>query len=187
MKNIFLIFIALFTLLHAETPEVVETVYSTKQQALKTIFKGSTQVSTVNMVLSPSMNQSIQSRLGWSYPETSYTIYEGVKEDKALGYALVMDEMGKHYPMTFMVQIKPDMTVGKVVFMVYRETVGAEVRKNRFLKQFKNKSSLDTLTVDSDINGISGATISSWAVTAGVKKALIIIEETMQNATKEKS
>ena len=42
--------------------------------------------------------------------------------------------------------------------------------------------------VDSDINGISGATISSWAVTAGVKKALIMMEEvTQEDASKKES
>ena len=51
-----------------------------------------------------------------------------------VGYALVMDEMGKHYPMTFMVHIKPDMTVGNVVFMIYRERIGAEVREKAFFK-----------------------------------------------------
>ena len=30
---------------------------------------------------------------------------------------------------------------------------------------------------DYDIMGLSGATISSWSITAGAKKALIIIED----------
>lgn len=187
MKKLLLLLITLITMVHGASPEVVETVYSTKEQALNKIFKGNCDISSVNMSLQPSLNNIIQTRLGWSYSETAYTIYHAQNNNESRGYALVMNEMGKHHPMTFMVHIKPDFTVGDVVFMVYRERIGAEVRKKRFLKQFKSKSSTDNLMVDSDINGISGATISSWAVTAGVKKALIIVEETIQNVTQEKS
>jgi electron transport complex protein RnfG len=60
--------------------------------------------------------------------------------------------------------------------MVYREKIGSNVRKKRFLKQYKGKTKDDPLMVDYDIMGISGATISSWSIASGAKKALIMLE-----------
>ena len=50
----------------------------------------------------------------------------------------------------------------------------------RFLKQFIAKKSHDPVQVDQDIMGITGATVSSWAMASGVKKALIMTEELVQ-------
>ncbi|WP_231099301.1 FMN-binding protein, partial [Streptobacillus moniliformis] len=52
-----------------------------------------------------------------------------------------------------------------------------DVKRKRFLNQFKNKNSKDAIEVNVDIVHLTGATISSWSVTAGVKKAVVLTEE----------
>ena len=59
--------------------------------------------------------------------------------------------------------------------MVYREDYGSDVRKRRFLKQFRGKSSTDPISVNNDITSISGATMSSYAIANGVREALELI------------
>ena len=76
-----------------------------------------------------------------------------------------------------MVAFTPQKQVKSVQVLVYRERVGSNVRQPNFLKQFISKSSQDSLSVGNDINGITGATMSSWAISAGVKKAAVIVEE----------
>ena len=109
-------------------------------------------------------------------------MYEGFSGSKSLGYALVLDEQGKYQPITIMTCIDSDYKVKDVVLMVYREKIGSEVRKKRFTKQFVNKSSKDKLKVNMDINGISGATISSYSMANAVKKSIAITEELFKNS-----
>jgi len=70
-----------------------------------------------------------------------------------------------------------DAKVIDVMIMIYREKIGSKVRKKRFLKQFFGKNTDTPLQIDYDIDGISGATVSSWAVASGVKKGLYIAQE----------
>jgi hypothetical protein len=56
--------------------------------------------------------------------------------------------------------------------LVYREPYGGEVAYESWRRQFRGKTAQDTLDVGRQIRGISGATISVNAVTAGVRRAL---------------
>ena len=170
--------------IYASESKPYEAVYLTTSEALSAIFPKATTIVTTNFMYTPSINETIEERLGWSVPERSQLIYLAYKETKLKGYALIIDELGKHEPITSIVGVTPKFKVSRVAVMVYREHYGAEVRKNRFLKQFKSKTSNDTLAVDDDIDGISGATISSWSLTATVKKAIIITEEFVKHESK---
>ncbi|MFT5234146.1 MAG: Na+-translocating ferredoxin:NAD+ oxidoreductase RnfG subunit, partial [Candidatus Krumholzibacteriia bacterium] len=79
-------------------------------------------------------------------------------------------------PITFLVQVKPDFSVEMVLVMVYRESRGDGVKRQRFLKQFRKKDSADHLRLNRDIVAVSGATMSSRGITAGVKKVLNLVE-----------
>jgi len=58
--------------------------------------------------------------------------------------------------------------------LVYRESHGSEVHRKAFVKQYLGKTVKDPVMVGRDIKHITGATLSSRAVSKGVKKALIL-------------
>ena len=93
-----------------------------------------------------------------------------------LGYALVGDEVGKYRPITFLVGLDPTFQVEGVVVMVYRESRGGQVRRSRFLSQYRGKSSVDPVRINRDIINISGATMSVRALNVGVRQAVILVE-----------
>ena len=181
---LFLIFFSFIcaTINAQSDPILLETRYYTTEQALGKLFPNADKVVSKNIQINIKQKNIIQNRLGWKIHEKEYTLYKAFKNKEISGYAIILDEMGKHYPITFITRISPHYHVDDVMVLVYREPYGDKVRKNRFLKQFKQKTSKNHIRVDDDIDGITGATISSWAMAAGVKKALIIIEE----LTKEK-
>jgi electron transport complex protein RnfG len=92
---------------------------------------------------------------------------------------LILDEVGKHFPITFIVSMDSKATVDQVAIMTYREKRGDAVKRKRFLNQFKNKGVNDSMEVNNDIISLTGATISSWSVASGVKKAVVLTEELM--------
>ena len=181
MKRFYLLlFFVLFSLVaqhSAEQPEYIEQVYYSTDQALSKAFPNANSFELEAVSLSQEKINLIQQRLGRQINQSQIVIYNARKDSELLGYALILEELGKYYPITFLTSITSDFAVKEVVLMVYREKIGKSVRKNRFLKQFKQKRSDDPIMVDNDIIGVTGATLSSWAIAAGVKRALVLTEE----------
>ena len=95
------------------------------------------------------------------------------KADALLGYAIVGDAMGKDQPITYLVAVDTALQLLDVDILVYREEHGGEVTYESWRKQFRGKHPGDGLQVGREIRGISGATISVNAVTAGIRERLV--------------
>lgn len=89
-----------------------------------------------------------------------------------LGYAEVGNAMGKDQPITYLVAVDTALQMLDVDILVYREEYGGEVAYESWRKQFRGKRPGDPMQVGREIRGISGATISTNAVTAGIRKML---------------
>ena len=115
-------------------------------------------------------------RLGRKLSEESFTFYEGLQSGRVVGHAVVLDEVGKHFPITFIVGLTQEGAVREVAVMIYREKRGDAVKRRRFLNQFKDKTAQDPIMVNRDIVHLTGATVSSWSLAAGVKKAIVLFD-----------
>jgi Na+-translocating ferredoxin:NAD+ oxidoreductase RnfG subunit len=92
-----------------------------------------------------------------------------------LGYAVVDDVRGKDQLITYLVTVTPELVIKDVEILIYRESYGGEVRNSSWLRQFFNKRPGDELRPGREIRSITGATISSRAVTLGVKRVLSLL------------
>jgi Na+-translocating ferredoxin:NAD+ oxidoreductase RnfG subunit len=156
----------------AEEEEYVERVFLTKKQALKLAFPGVKKVKKKKVWLTDTQSAAIQKILGdqIDYKERRVTHYFGLDgSDKPMGAMIIGNEIGRSYPITFMVVINLDGTVKDVEIMVYREPHGWEVRFESFMSQFFGRDAIDPFD---DINNITGATLSVRSMTKGVKKAV---------------
>lgn len=158
-------------------PEFIEQTFLTEDAALKSVFPSSTKIEKKVRVLSPAEKQRIEMRLGWKLAESTITVFQGFKENMPQGWAVITEEIGKFKPITFVVKVSNEGKVERVEVLVYREPVGSEVRMQRFTRQFKGKNVKDRLRINRDILNITGATMSVQAMTAGVKKVLVILDE----------
>ena len=84
----------------------------------------------------------------------------------------VASEIGKYLPFEFVVALDGSGHVKDVVVLNYRESRGGEVRRERFIAQYRGKNVTSPVRLNRDILGIAGATLSAWAVNRGVKKTL---------------
>jgi electron transport complex protein RnfG len=112
--------------------------------------------------------------------------YEGIKDGKAVGY--IASTYGKGYSsyISILVAVDPALKVKQISILDHGETpgLGDEIEQEYFRKRFEGKS-LDQLVVvkvegTDKIQAISGATISSRAVTNGVKEAVKLLKEKYQ-------
>ena len=89
----------------------------------------------------------------------------------------ILDEIGKERDITTAIVINNNK-VAKVEVLIYRESRGGQVQNSRFTQQYNNKTSTNNFT--KEIDSISGATLSVYALNKQVRMALWL----NQNITK---
>lgn len=97
-------------------------------------------------------------------------VWRAVAGGNALGFFVFDRVIGKHLYIDYAVALEAGGRIRRVDILQYRESYGDEVRSPSWLAQFVGKTSASPLKVGSDIRNISGATLSSYHVTEGVKR-----------------
>lgn len=147
---------------------------STRSQALKNAFGSGCSFVKKTKVLSGSKLAYVKSKLGNRVGSHTVTFYFAVKNGREIGAGIVNTEPGKWGPVQFFVALRKNGRVKHVEVMAYSEKRGRPIARRNFLRQFNGKSANSGFQVNSDIRGISGATISSRAAAFAVKKCVIL-------------
>ena len=101
--------------------------------------------------------------------------YEISSSDSLVGYAILDNVLGKVKPITFLMIFNSDYSIKSVDIIKYREQYGGAVERREWLDQFSGKTLSSGLELDTDIDGISGATISVKTIIKGVNRLLYFI------------
>lgn len=150
-----------------------QEVLLTREQALHEIFPEMARVELERRPIADQTREALEQSLGRNLPEREIEVIRVFGGDGSLrGYAVVAEEIGKYRPITFMVGVTPDVSVRDVAVMAYRESRGGDVKRRRFLAQYRGKRPTDPIDSNRDIINISGATISVRSLNAGVKRVL---------------
>jgi hypothetical protein len=148
--------------------------FLSEQEAPRAVFPDADRFVRLDVESTPALRERMTARLDGTQPslwEERYAVFTASRGDAALGRAVVIEEIGKHRPITFMVGLRPDGSVQDVAVMAYREAYGGEVRTQRFLRQYRGKAPADPLRNGQDIKNIAGATLSVDAASRAVRKA----------------
>ncbi len=151
-----------------------ETVSLKPSEALRIIFKDSQEVISEKKTLMPEDKARFEKEMGQPISKDTWNFYVARTGSRVDGYAVIDNEVGKTEPITFLTAITPDGRIRAVEVLVYREPIGGEVKDQRFLKQYQGKTMADPVRTGQDINNISGATLSSRAISRGVKRDLLL-------------
>ncbi len=151
-------------------------IFLDEKQASETVLRGCDSIAREERSITPGERAQLEKTTGLRFPIPKHTFFIGKRNGAPCGTAVVMNEIGKSEPITFMVGVDKDGKVADVALMVFRESRGGEVREPRFTRQFKGKKLKDPIRVNQDIMSYTGATLSSEAVARGVKKALALVE-----------
>ncbi len=167
----------LASMIRAQPGPRVQEEYLTEQQALEQLFGDDSTLEWVDIPLDESLRKRVETRLERRLFEKAFRVVRSRRGEELLGYAVVTEEIGKYRPITFVVGVTPRSKVSRVAVMVYREHVGNDVKRRRFLAQFDGKTAQDSLRLNRDVINISGATLSVRAVTRGTRKILHVVDE----------
>ncbi|MFN8628700.1 MAG: FMN-binding protein [Candidatus Binatia bacterium] len=154
-----------------------EGVFLSEEEAPKTVFPRADRIERRVVPATAELRAQMRAVLGRVQPsvwEDQYVTLSAWQRERWLGCAVIVEEIGKHRPITFVVGVQPDGRVADVAVMAYREAYGGEVRNTRFLAQYRGKSSSDALQPYVDIKNIAGATLSVEAAGRAVKKGVAV-------------
>ena len=116
--------------------------------------------------------------------------YEAKKGNDSIGY--IASTFGKGYSsyISILVAVAPDMKVKKISILGHGETpgLGDEIEQEYFKKRYEGKSleQIEVVKIEGTdkVLAISGATISSRAVTNGVREAVKLMKGKYQEGQK---
>lgn len=150
------------------------TVYWELPALLTSFFPGADRVSFAKVALSQQERAALTKTIGRTV-RADWTIFVATKAGQVTGYAVVDEVRGMHEPITYATRFTPAGAISRMEVMRYREAYGSEVREQRFLSQFNGKTSASPMLPGRDIAAISGATISSHAVTRGAEETAAVV------------
>ncbi len=89
-----------------------------------------------------------------------------------MGYAFVDQAPSKTAEFDYLVIFDKELKVITSRVLVYREEYGGEIGSNRWLRQFEGKKGGDRVSPKTNIDAISGATISVRSMTRSMDNLL---------------
>jgi thiamine biosynthesis lipoprotein len=149
-------------------------VYMSREEALRSLMPEAEGFKEETVSLSDGQRERLAALINGRVSETEVMFWVGEQAGRAVGYATVLNVVGKEQPITFMVAVAADGRVRGVQVLTYRESQGSEIRSKRFLEQFTGKTLGAPLKLGRDVDGISGASLSSRSTAYAVRKALAL-------------
>ena len=164
--------------MRAASATAQEGIFLQAEEAPRQLFPEGTAVEDRTVASTPDLQLRVRALLGRSPTiwEAAYRIFTVKRTASLLGFVIVVEEIGKHRPITYAVAVNADGTIHDAAVLAYREPYGGEVREHRFLRQYMGKGLVSPLRPYQDIRNISGATLSVEATGRAVKKAIAVLK-----------
>ena len=145
------------------------------EEALSRVFQEYSTISSTELTATEEMAQAALDNEG-----TLSTVYEVQSGGETVGYGVKVVAGGSQGNIEMIVGLDTEGTVTGVSVVDHSETSGIGDRvmnnENGVLDQFVGKSAADgTLAVGTNVDAISGATVSSRGVTKGVNAAIAVV------------
>jgi hypothetical protein len=151
----------------------IATVYHSRDEALKLAFPDADRVEPKEFFLTPAQRTDIEAQAKSQLDSALLTVYIGYRGAHPSGYAIFDTHIVRTLPETFMVVLAPDgNVVGTYLLAFYEPPEYAP--QERWLEQFRGATLSNELRVGRGIAGITGSTLTSEAVTGGLRRALAI-------------
>lgn len=160
-----------YTLSHAK-------VYIKAEEALKNAFPEAADIERKTLFLTDADIKRIEEASGAEMESKLfiyYTAYTTAGKTGIAGYAVIGSQIIRTKPAVYMIKIRPDLVIDDVEILAFSEPE-EYLPSRRWLDQFIGKKLGGRLWINRDIQAISGATLTSYALTREARKALAVFE-----------
>jgi Na+-translocating ferredoxin:NAD+ oxidoreductase RnfG subunit len=157
--------------------------FTTPQALLSQRFRSSERVTFIKVRPDAAQRRALEARLGRALPKPEYMFFVATSHGQPDGYALFDDQLGQHEPISFATFFNAEGEITRVEVVAYREPYGDGIRAERFRKQFVGRTGQSQFRAGTDIDAISGATISSRSMCVGVERAALLFDVAVRGAS----
>jgi hypothetical protein len=165
--------LVLTTLALLWSPPAAAVKYMSLKQAVTKFTPKGTKVVKVTKTLTAEQKARLKADYGWSPDKDSYTFYVGKDAaGEAKVYVVVVPELINTCFHKYAVGMTPDGEVIETLIVELSCPRAFPIKRKTFLKQFSHKTHADALTIRADIDGVTGATLSSEATAQATRKAV---------------
>jgi Na+-translocating ferredoxin:NAD+ oxidoreductase RnfG subunit len=140
-------------------------IYMSDEQAVALLMPQKTLKKT-EIELTPEEVKAIEKSSGQEVRSKKLKVWKNEND-----FVFIDQVLGKHEFITYAVGLSQAKVTG-IEILEYRETYGQQIKKPEWRAQFAGKNISSKLKLNDDIQNLSGATLSSSHVTAGVKRVL---------------
>jgi hypothetical protein len=147
-------------------------VFHSQQEALELAFPGA-ELREKTWVLSAAQQAEIETLSRSQLESSIVTLHAGWMDGQLRGHAFIEVHNVRTKAEAFMVVIDPQGVVQTVMVLAFHEPLDY-LPTDRWFEQFGGKTLDDGMRVGRDIHGVVGATLSTRAVSQGVRRALAI-------------
>ena len=141
------------------------------------IFHPDSQFTTIALNFDKTVLKKIKSAAGVRVKQKRIQAWKVQRDKRDMGWFFIDKVIGKHELITYAIAIDTHNLIKGLEIIEYLETHGGEVQQQKWRQQFIGKNLVNSrLKLGKDIDGISGATLSSRNITDGVRKLLLIKE-----------
>jgi len=144
-----------------------------KDEALALAFPEAERVEERVVLLTAAQKAEVERRAGSALESQLWTIHVGWRGGAVLGYAIIDTHVVRTLPEAFMVVLEPNGAVRRVEILAFYEPP-EYMPSGRWIAQFEGRALDADLALRRGIQGITGATLSATAMTAGVRRALAL-------------
>ncbi|MDX1648513.1 MAG: FMN-binding protein [Myxococcota bacterium] len=157
-------------------------VYLSRKEAIAEAFPEAERVEERTVILDDAQARAVESLARTPLESRLVTIYEGRADGGVTGYAFIDVHTVRTLPEAFLVVVSPEGEVAQLRLLAFYEPPEYAPAEG-WLAQFDQRRLDDRLRLGGEIHGIAGATLSSRAVTGGVRRALALFEVVVQGRT----
>lgn len=169
-----------FTILCFLVPVGWARVFMTQEQALKLAFPDACSIERKTVFLSDSDVGEIQKKAKSRVESRVVTYYVGKSTDGVMGFAFFQTHVVRTMPEIFMAVVESNGRLRFVEILAFYEPEDYLPPK-RWLDLLGGKMLNDKLWVKRGVRNIAGATLSTRAITAGIRRVLATFEVVVKN------
>ncbi len=149
----------------------IGTVYYSKQEAFELAFGNGAEVEARPVFLTDDQIDVIQKAAQAKLESKLFTFYAGKRDDKLLGYMAIDSHTVRTQLETLMIVLTPTGELERIYTLAFHEPPEYQVPERWLARLYRQP--LEHLH---NVDGISGATLSSRAVLGSVRKVLAIFQ-----------
>jgi hypothetical protein len=148
-------------------------VFHSKESALRLAFPQADSIEKVDVFLSSDEKAEVERVSRVELSTRMVTMYVGRETGVIVGYAFIETHVVRTLPETVLIVLDPGGNTTGVHLLAFHEPP-EYAASPRWLGQFETKPLDDELSLRGEIAGITGATLTANAITAGVRKILAV-------------